>query len=151
MQTPKREPSRVALPPALIYAAATTCGVLAALALQISLSNAGFDLVGLWENLFSSGARELRTAGPWWGIVGVAFVTGGIAAAALSRFPPPWQRFRLLRWVVGAVIVLALAQIGHPSAPPEAVGAGVNAAVSFVALVVAALMALLGAYVAVRR
>jgi hypothetical protein len=151
MQTPKREPSRAALPPALIYAAATTCGVLAALALQIHLSSAGFDLAGLWENLFASGARQLRTAGPWWGIVGVAFVTGGMAAAALSRFPPPWQRFRLLRWVVGAVIVLALAQIGHPSAPPEAVGAGVNVAVSFLALVVAAVMALLGAYVAARR
>ncbi|HYY39476.1 MAG TPA: hypothetical protein VE801_17150 [Xanthobacteraceae bacterium] len=151
MQTPKREPSRVALPPALIYAAATTCGVLAALALQIYSSNAAFELAGLWENLFASGARELRTAGPWWGTVGVAFVTSGIAAAALSRFPPPWQRFRLLRWVAAAVIVLALAQIGHPSAPPEAVGAGVNVAVSLVALLVAAAMALLGAHVAVRR
>src|SRR5262245_14652562 len=129
MQTLKREPSPVAFPPALIYAAATSCGVLAALAVQIYLSNAGFDLVGLWENLFASGARQLRTAGPWWAIIGVAFVTGGIAAAALSRFPPPWQRFRLLRWVGGAVILLALAQIGHPSTTPEAVGAGVNVAV----------------------
>jgi hypothetical protein len=85
MQTLK--PSPVALPPALIYAAALTCGVLAALALQIYLSSAGFDLAGLWENLFASSARQLRTAGPWWAIAGVAFVTGGITAAALSRFP----------------------------------------------------------------
>jgi hypothetical protein len=149
MQTLK--PSPVALPPALIYGAALTCGVLAALALQIYLSSAGFDLAGLWENLFASGARQLRTAGPWWAIAGIAFVTSGTTAAALSRLPPPWQRFRLLRWVVGAAIVLALAQIGHPSAAPEAVGAGVNVAVNLVALVVAAVMALLGAYVAVRR
>jgi hypothetical protein len=115
------------------------------------LSSAGFDLAGLWENLFASGARQLRTAGPWWAIAGIAFVTSGITAAALSRLPPPWQRFRLLRWIVGAAIVLALAQIGHPSAAPEAVGAGVNVAVNLVALVVAAVMALLGAYVAVRR
>jgi hypothetical protein len=149
MQTLK--PSPVALPPALIYAAALTCGVLAGMALQVYLSSAGFDLAGLWENLFASGARQLRTAGPWWAIAGIAFVTSGITAAALSRLPPPWQRFRLLRWVVGAAIVLALAQIGHPSAAPEAVGAGVNVAVNLVALVVAAVMALLGAYVAVRR
>ncbi len=107
MQTLK--PSPVALPPALIYAAALTCGVLAALALQIYLSSAGFDLAG------------------------------------------PWQRFRLLRWIGGAIIVLALAQIGHPSAAPEAVGAGVGVAVRLVALAVAAVMALMGAYVAVRR
>ena len=121
------------------------------MALQVYLSSAGFDLAGLWENLFASSARQLRTAGPWWAIAGVAFVTGGITAAALSRFPPPWQRFRLLRWIGGAIIVLALAQIGHPSAAPEAVGAGVGVAVRLVALAVAAVMALMGAYVAVRR
>jgi hypothetical protein len=149
MQTLK--PSPVALPPALIYAAALTCGVVAALALQVYLSSAGFDPAALWENLFTSGARQLRTAGPWWAIAGVAFVTSGITAAALSRFPPPWQRFRLLRWVAGTVIVVALAQIGHPSAAPETVGVGINVAANLVALAVAAAMALLGAYVAVRR
>jgi hypothetical protein len=145
MQTLK--PSPVALPPVLIHAAALTCGILAAMALQIYLNGAGFNLAGLWE----SGARELRTAGPWWAIAGVAFVASGMTAAALSRLPPPWQRFRLLRWVAGAAIVLVLAQIEHLSTAPEAVGAGVNLAVNLVALVVAAVMALLGAYVAVRR
>lgn len=151
MQAPKREASSIALPPALIYAAALTCGVLAALALQIYLTSAGFDLAALWENFFTSGTRELRTAGPWWAIAGIAFVASGITAAALSRLPPPWQRLRPLRWLAGAAAVLALAQLGHPSAAPEAVGAGVNVAVSLVALAVAAVMALLGAYVAVRR
>jgi hypothetical protein len=149
MQTLK--PSPVALPPVLIYAAALTCGVLAGMALQVYLNDAGFDLAGLWENPFASGARQLRTAGPWWAIAGVAFVASGMTAAALSRLPPPWQRFRLPRWVAGAAIVLVLAQIGHFSAVPEAVRAGVNMAVNLVALVVAAAMALLGAYVAVRR
>jgi hypothetical protein len=115
------------------------------------LSSVGFGLAGLWETPFAGGAWQLRTVGPWWAIASVAFVTSGITAAAISRLPPPWQRFRLLRWVGGAVIVLVLAQMGHPSAAPEAVGAGVNVAVNLVALVVAAVMALLGAYVAVRR
>ena len=54
----------------LIYAGAVTCGVLAALALQIYLSGAGFDLGALWENLLSAKARQLRTTGPWWAIAG---------------------------------------------------------------------------------
>src|SRR4029453_8023812 len=86
MQTLK--PSPVALPPVLIYAAALTCGVLAGMAAQVYLNGAGFDLAGLWESPFASGARQLRTAGPWWAIAGVAFVASGMTAAALSRLPP---------------------------------------------------------------
>ena len=151
MQSPKREAAPLAQPPALIYGAALTCGVLAALALQIYLSSASFDLAGLWENLFASGARQLRTAGPWWAIAGIAFVTSGITAAALSRLPLPWRRFRFLRWAAGAAIVFVLAQIGDPRAASPATGAGLNVAVNLVALALAAVMALAGAYVAVRR
>ena len=153
MQSPKRDlSSSIALPPALIYASALTCGVLAALALQIYLRGAGFDFASLWgEGAFGGGARELRTTGPWWAVAGIAFVTSGVTAAALSRFPPPWRRLRLLRWVAGAALVLLLAQFGHPSSAPEGVGPGVHLAASLAALILAALMGLLGAYVAVRR
>jgi hypothetical protein len=151
MQRPKRELSSAALPPALIYAAALTCGVLAALALEIYLTSAGFDLASLWEDFLSSGTRDLRTTGPWWGIAGLAFVAGGITAAALSRLPPPWHRFRLLRWVAAIAIVLLLEDIPHSAGGTEAVAAGVNVAVRLAALGVAAVMALAGAYVAVRR
>jgi len=151
MQSLKRDPSSDALPPALIYAAALTCGVLAALALEIYLTGAGFDPANLWENFLSSGTRDLRTAGPWWGIVALAFVVAGITAAALSRLPPPWHRYRLLRWVAAGVILLLLEDITHSAVAPEAAAAGVNVAVRLTALCVAALMALLGAYVAVRR
>jgi len=151
MQSLRRDLSSVQLPPALIYAAAVTCGVLAALALEIYLTGAGFDPANLWENFLSSGTRDLRTAGPWWGIVALAFVVGGITAAALSRLPPPWHRYRLLRWVAAGVIVLLLEDITHSAGGLEAVAAGVNVAVRLTALCVAALMALLGAYVAVRR
>ena len=151
MQSLKRDPSSDALTPALIYAAALTCGVLAALALEIYLTGAGFDPANLWENFLSSGTRDLRTAGPWWGIDALSFVVGGITAAALSRLPPPWHRYRLLRWVAAGVILLLLEDITHSGVAPEAVAAGVNVAVRLTALCVAALMALLGAYVAVRR
>jgi len=151
MQPPKREAAPLAQPPALIYGAALICGVLASLALQLYLRGAGFDLASLWQNMFETGPRQLRTTGPWWAIAGLAFLAGGITAATLSRLPPPWRRFRLLRWAASAAIVFALAQIGDPRAAPEAVGPGLNLAVNLVALAIAAVMALAGAYVAVRR
>src|SRR5262249_33264033 len=151
MQSLKRDPSSDALPPALIYAAALTFGVLAALALEIYLTGAGFDPANLSEHFLSSGTPDLRTARPWRGLLALAFAVGGIAAAALSRPPPPWRRYRLLRCVAAGVILLLLEDITHSAVAPEAVAAGVNVAVRLTALCVAALMALLGAYVAVRR
>ena len=152
MPPPKRDLSSITLPPGLIYLSALTCGVLAALAMQIYLRGAGFDFASLWgDGAFGGSARELRTTGPWWAIAGIAFVTSGVTLAALSRFPPPWRRLRLLRWTAGAALVLLLAQLGHPSDAPEGVGPGMHVAASLAALVVAAVMGLLGAYVAVRR
>ena len=95
MQTTSRDLSSGALPPALICTTALTCGVLAALALQIYLSQAGFDFAALWENLFGAGARQLRTTGPWWAIAGLAFVTGGAVAAAYSGAQSPPNSVRL--------------------------------------------------------
>lgn len=151
MRTTTPDLSPIALPRGLIYTAALTCGVLAALALQIYLSRAGFDFVGLWANVFSTKAMQLRSAGPWWAIAGLAFVVSGATAAALSRLPLPWRRFRLLRWALGAVIVFVLADIGHSATASEGVGAGAAVAASLGALGIAALMAMFGAYFTVRR
>ena len=151
MQKTKPDLSPVALPRGLIYTTALTCGVLAALALQIYLTRSGYDLVGLWANAFSTKAMQLRTAGPWWAIAGVAFVVSGATAAALSLLPLPWRRFRLLRWALGAAVVFALADIGHSATVPGGIGAGANVAASFGALAIAALMAMFGAYFTVRR
>jgi hypothetical protein len=154
MQSPKRELAPIEMPPVLIYTTALTCGVLAALALQIQLSRAGYDLVGLWENVFSTKSMQLRAAGPWWAIAGLAFIVSGATAAALSRLPLPWRRFRLLRWIAGAAIVLVLADIGHSAAAPAG-GAGAGGAASLAAslgaLGVAALMSMFGSYFTVRR
>jgi hypothetical protein len=97
MQSPRRDLSSIALPPALIYATALTCGVLAALAVEIYLAGAGFDLASMWREGTFGGARELRTTGPWWAVAGIAFAASWITAAALSRFPPPWHRGRRRR------------------------------------------------------
>ena len=146
-----------ASPRVLIYATALTCGLLAALALEIFLARVGFDVAALWSNLFSARTTQLRIAGPWWAIAGTAFIVSGAVAAALSRTPPPWRRFRLLRWLAGALIVFVLADIGHSPATPgagaagAAAAAGARVAASLTVLAVAAVMALCGAYFTARR
>jgi hypothetical protein len=151
MQPPQHERSPIELPRALILTSAITVGVLAALALQIYLSRAGLDFVSLGQNLFSGKAVQLRTALPWWLIAGAAFVAGGGTALALSHSPLPWRRFRLLRWAAGAVIVFALADIGHSAPAAPGTSAGAQVAATLVALGLAGLMAALGAYIAARR
>jgi len=155
MQSPKRELAPTELPPVLIYTTALTCGVLAALALQIHLSRAGYDLVSMWENVFSTKSMQLRAVGPWWAIAGLAFIVSGATAAALSRLPLPWRRFRLLRWAFGAIIVFVLADVGHSAPAPAGAGGGAGGAAtlaaSFGALALAALTSMFSAYFTVRR
>jgi hypothetical protein len=144
----REHPARSKMP---TYAGAVTAGVLAALALQIYLAGAGFDLGALWDNLLSAKPRELRTTGPWWAVAGMAFLVSGATAAALVRLPFPWRRFRPLRWVLGALIVLLLAHIGHTDAAGlHALGLGADLAVRLAALGLAALIAMFGAYLAAR-
>ena len=151
MQNSKRGKFDVPLPSTLVYSTALTCGVLAAIALEIELSHAGYDLIGFWRNLSSLRALQLRTAGPWWAIPVSAFIVGGTTAAALSRLPLPWRRFRLLRWGLGAALVLFLADIGHHAGELAGSDGGANVIVSLAALDIAAIMALGGAYLTVRR
>src|ERR1700730_519928 len=76
--------SSVPLPATLIYATALTCGVMAAIGLQVYLNRAGYDLVSLWQNLLSPRAMQLRTAGPWWAMAGVG---GGAEPASFAVVP----------------------------------------------------------------
>jgi hypothetical protein len=151
MATEIRELQYTDLPRPLIYAAAMTCGVLAAMAVQILLSRAGIELAAVWDNLFSNSAPQLRSAGTWWLMVGSAFLVSAAVAGALSRLPWPWHRFRLVRWIMAAAVVYALADIGHSAAAAEPHNLQAQVTVSLVALLAAAFMALFGAFFAVRR
>jgi hypothetical protein len=146
LEAPPAPSSRV-----LTLVTALTCGVLAAMALEIYLSHIGYDLVTGWTNLMASRAMQLRTAGPWWAIAGLAFVVGGAVGAALSRAPAPWRRFRLLRWIAGALIVYLLAAIGGSAGEASTAAAGPQVVATLSAMTAAALMALCGAYFTVRR
>ena len=113
MKSPIRELPRTEIPRSLVYVTGTTCGVLAALTVQILMGRNGMQLSGAWASFLAGQALQMRTAGVWWLMGGAAFLTGAVVVAALSRLPWPWHRFRLLRWLLGAVAVAALAEAGH--------------------------------------
>src|SRR5690242_18576258 len=108
-----KELPRTELPPVLVYVTGICCGVLGAMAVQIMLSRSGIELVDLWRNILTAQALQIRSAGAWWLMIGSAFLVSAVVAAALSRLPLPWLRFRLLRWLLGAAIVFALGEAGH--------------------------------------
>jgi hypothetical protein len=148
MAEARRDLPSIELPRSLIFMAAITCGVMVALALQIYLRRLGYDVVG-----FSQNPQSAKALAPWWSIAGVAFVASGATAWALSRAPLPWRRFRLLRWLAAAAIVLWLAEIDHPTpgAGVPIANPGMQVAANLGVLVLAALMAVFGAYFTVRR
>jgi hypothetical protein len=151
MTTPIRELPRTEVPPALAYVTGVCCGVLAAIAVQIILSRSGIELVDIWRNILSAQALQMRSAGAWWLMVGASFLVSAVVVAALSRLPLPWHRFRLLRWVLGAAIVFALAEAGHIASTAGGHGGGAHAAVTLATLGAAALVALFAAYFAMKR
>jgi hypothetical protein len=151
MTAPIRELPRTEIPRALVLVAATTCGVIAAIAAQIALAQRGIELTSIWRELLSARGRQISAAGAWWMIAGSGLLAGAIVAAALSRFPLPWLRFRVLRWIVGAAIVAALAHIGHSAVAKAGVAVSIHFVASFAATCAAALAALFGAYFAAKR
>ena len=145
-----RELPRMEVPRPLVLVAATTCGVLAAIAAQIVLAQRGIELAGMWLEPVGRGFH-LRAAGAWWMMPGSALLVGAAVAGALSRYPLPWLGFRLLRWVASAILVGVLAHIGHAAAMKAGTSVGIHAAASVAAMGAAALAALFGAYCAARR
>jgi len=154
---PIRELPSTELPRSLVYVTGISCGMLAGIAVQMLLGHAGVELADTWHNVVSTQALQLRSAGPWWLIIGAAFLVGTIVAAALSRLPLPWHRFRRVRWLAGAAILYALAEVGHMASsaashsPGDGRSGATHAAVTLATLGAAALVALFGSYFAIKR
>jgi hypothetical protein len=151
MKAPIRELPRTEVSRVLVYVTSISCGVLAAIAVQILLRRAGIELGDMWRNILTAQALQLRSAGGGWLMLGAAFVVGAVVAAVLSRLPLPWHRFRLLRWVMGAALVFAMAEVGHVASVAGGPGNGAHAAATLATLCAAALVAMFGAYFASRR
>jgi hypothetical protein len=134
----------------LVYVTGMTCGVLAAIAAEILLRRTGIEIADTWRSLASGQSLQMRAVSVFWLMIGSAFVVSAIVAAALSRLPPPWLRLRTLRWLASGVLVFALAEVGHIAAITGGHGGGAHTAMSMLALVAAAMVALFGAYFATR-
>ena len=139
------------LPRPLRYCIGATCGVLAAMVIQILLSRRGIELEALLHDLHTSQALQLQSAGAWWLIAGSALVVGAAVVAAVGRLTWLLLRFPLIGWALGIVLVFALADVGDAAATPAAGSIGVHVALSLTALVVATLLATAGAILAARR
>jgi len=149
---PKRKVVRpLDLPRALVFGTGVTCGVLAAMCVQILLGSAGLELTSVWRGLFAAQGLQSRAAAALWLFAGAALLVSAAVAAALSRYSLPWVRFRLLRWVLGAAIVAGLAEIGHAANATSGAGGGTQLAVGLAAFALATVMAMLGAFFTVRR
>ena len=135
---------------ALVYVTSMTCGVLAAIATEILLRRTGVEIADTWRSIASGQSVQMRAVSVFWLMIGSSFVVSAVVAAALSRLPPPWLRLRTLRWLASAVLVFALAEVGHIAAITAGHGGGAHTAMSMLALVAVALVALFGAYFATR-
>src|SRR5919198_2678727 len=146
MITPIGELPRTELSRTLVYLTGITCGVLAAIAAQILLRRTGVEIADSWRGIASGQGLQMRSVSAFWLMAGSAFVASAVVAAALSRLPLPWHRLRGSRWLAGAVLVFALAEVGHIAAITGGHDGGAHAATSLAALAVAALVALFAAY-----
>src|SRR5215475_1423505 len=138
------------LPRALVYVTSVTCGVLAAISAEVLLRRNGVEIADTWRSLASGQSLQMRAASVFWLMIGSAFVVSAVVAATLSRLPPPWLQLRTLRWLASAVLVFALAEVGHIAATTAGHGGDAHTAMSMAALVAAALVALFAAYFATR-
>jgi hypothetical protein len=129
---------------------ALTGGVLVALALQILLSTRGWQIAAIWRDMIAGNPLSLQTALVWWIIAGSALVAGAAIAWPVANLAPPWRRNRTVRWIAGAALLYGLAHIGHAAVLPEGVSPAVYLLASIAAIVVAAIMAVIGAIFALR-
>jgi hypothetical protein len=114
------------------------------------LRRTGVEIADTWRSIASGQSLQMRAVSVFWLMIGSSFVVSAMVAAALSRLPPPWLRLRTLRWLASAVLVFALAEVGHIAAITAGHGGGAHTAMSMLALAAAALVALFGAYFATR-
>lgn len=148
--TPIGKLPRNELPRVLLYVTSMTCGVLAAIAVQVLLRRNGIEIADTWRSIVSGQALPTRSVSAFWLMVGSAFLVSAVVAAALSRLPLPWIRLRALRWLASIALVFALAEVGHLAAITGGHGGTAHVAMTLAALGIAALVALFATYFATR-
>jgi hypothetical protein len=129
---------------------AITGGVLLVMALQVMATAYGLQISDIWRDAIAGNPIGLKTAGVWWMMALLALVVGAAIAWPLRQYAPPWRRQRLLRWIIGAAILFGLAHVGHSVGVPEGIGPVVYLLASTAVIIIAAVMAAIGAIFALR-
>jgi len=129
----------------LAFATGIIAGTLAALAAQIYLAHIDIELATAWRDLFVTWKAQTRSAFAWWTMALVALVIGYIAAAMTQFMMLHWWPLRVLRWIVGAAIVAALAVIGHDAGAGGTPDAGAQVGASLLGAIFAMSTASIGA------
>lgn len=125
-----------------------TVGIFAAFVVQVQLTTMHLSAGEAMNQMISGAPLNFKSASALWAVAGTGFVAGAAAAGLLVSYPPPWRSLRVLRWIIGAVIVFALAHVAHSAAAPHGVGPGTVVIADIAATFVGAVMALLGAFFA---
>jgi hypothetical protein len=135
--------------PAIVFAAGTTAGTLAAVGATIALAQWGIDLFGVWRFLSDTTQAQFHSALAWWAVAGSGFVTGFCIAFAMSRFA--WLYLRSLRVVALAVVVFGFAALMRLAPSGEGVPPAAYLVANTAAIMLAAAMSAAGAFFAMRR
>jgi hypothetical protein len=143
-----KQPHAKTLSPALPLLVGLTAGVLAALAVDVQLAAKDMSVATAWSQLVGGEQMRFASASALWAVAGIAFVAGAITAALLGKYPPPWRDQRVLRWIIGTLILFGLAHVAHGVSTPHGVEPGIAVVAEMSAIAIAAIMALFGAFFA---
>lgn len=134
--------------PALPLLVGLTAGLLAALVVDVQLAARHMSVATVWSQLGSGEQVRFASASALWAIAGIAFVVGAATSALLGKYPAPWRDQRVLRWIIGTLILFGLAHVAHGVEAPHGVGPGTVSLAEISAIAIAAVMALFGAFFA---
>jgi len=156
VQRTQDAPLRVAgaIPDSLLICGALSVGAMFGSAAQTVLRHTAVDPAVAWRDFFVLGMPRTESAFAWWTwwlVVVAVFVAAYAIVARLSGFADPRRRYRSLRWLAAAALVLTLSMMGRINAAPMELDAMGSLMVSLAVVVLPAIAAALGAYWARRH
>ena len=126
---------------------ALTSGAIFGMAAQTTLHHYGLDLGSVHHDLvvWVARGRSALAWWAWWTVMVTAFFVGPFSIAVARFLADNWWLFRGPRLLVSAMMVLALAVVGHLNAAALPLGVSAGAALGGLVVTSAALLAALGA------
>ena len=139
------------VPRLFILGVALVSGMLLSVAAQVALARLGLDLDAVWRGLRGTQATQLRAAFAWWLIAGISFVGGFVIAALAKYFSAYPVRSPGVRWVAGAIAVVALTLVAHQATARSGLSPAASVGIGLSVQCFAGMLSLLGAFFVVRR